>query len=412
MKEPQNNGYFPLSEYEDRIARLRKEMEAEGMDAVLLSTEPNVVYCTGLQDGYWVCTMHDDVQLALVAADSDKEPILFLPDSLEQTAWTSCVSDVRVWSQFTGGKTKGSVATVADGFTDLGLSKARVGLEIGPHDRPGMSLPFFKELQAALPAVTWVDSTDVMKQVRKVKSAREIEKIKTACNITCRAFGAGMDAIREGMSEKELAHIIVLEMARLSPDVCVNRPWVVFVHSDARGPSAYDGIPSDYRFKRGDTVYVDGGFIYQGYPTDIIRCAVIGKPTKDQERYYYASRDANMAALEHVRPGIRSRDLYNFWADTVCKLGFEESLKSQRDADWDFLGHGLGLSMHELPLLNSTCEERLVPGMVMAIEGNVFDTFPFRETKIALKNEEDVLVTDDGYEWLTPLSNDFWIVEK
>ncbi len=412
MKEPEHNDYFPLSEYEDRLARLRAEMVREGMDGILLSTEPNVVYCTGLLNGYWICTMHDDSQLALISADPDDEPILLLPDNLEQTARTSCVSDIRTWSQFTGGKGKGSIATVADGFADRQLTKARVGLEIGPHDRPGMSLPFLKELQDALPGVQWLDSTEVMKQVRKVKSPREIDKLRVACEITCQAFEVGMDAIKEGMSEKQLGHIIAQQIARLSPDACVNHPWVIFVHASGRGPAAYDGIPSNYRFKKGDSVYLDGGLVYQGYGADMIRCAVIGKPSRDQERYYYASRDANMAAVRHVRPGMKVKELYECWANTVCELGFEDSLRNQQEADWDFLGHGLGLTIHELPLLNSTGEEVLEPGMVMAIEGNVFDKFPFRETTISLKNEEDVLVTEDGYEWLTPLPNDLWIVEK
>jgi Xaa-Pro aminopeptidase len=233
--------------------------------------------------------------------------------------------------------------------------------------------------------------------------------MREGCRISCEAIGAGMDSIKEGMSERELAHIIAQEMSRLSPDVTVNHPWILMIHSDGRGPSAYDGIPSSYRFKQGDTVYVDSGFVNRGYPTDMIRCAVIGKPTKDQERYYYASRDANMAAIEYVKPGMLARDLYAYWAETVCKLGFEESLRSQQEADWDFLGHGLGLAAHELPLLNSTSEEPIVAGMIMAIEGNVFDKFPFKETKIALKNEDDVLVTKDGSEWLTSLSNDLWI---
>lgn len=409
MREPQNNDYFPLSEYEDRVARLQTLMQEHGFDAVLQSTEPNVVYCTGLQDGYWVCTMHDDCQLALIPADSGKEPVLLLPDSLEQTAWTSCSSDIRVWSQFTAGKTRSSVETVADAFVSQGVDKGKVGLEIGEHDRPGMSLPYFQKLQATLPGVSFEDSTPVMKQVRKVKSPREIDTMREGCRISCEAIGAGMDSIKEGMSERELAHIIAQEMSRLSPDVTVNHPWILMIHSDGRGPSAYDGIPSSYRFKQGDTVYVDSGFVNRGYPTDMIRCAVIGKPTKDQERYYYASRDANMAAIEYVKPGMLARDLYAYWAETVCKLGFEESLRSQQEADWDFLGHGLGLAAHELPLLNSTSEEPIVAGMIMAIEGNVFDKFPFKETKIALKNEDDVLVTKDGSEWLTSLSNDLWI---
>ncbi len=411
MKEPQYNDYFPLSEYEQRLSRLRVAMHEANVDAVLVSTEPNVVYCTGLLDGYWIATMHDDSQLALVTADPDDEPILFVPDSLEQTAQTSCISDIRVWSQFTGGGAKGAVDTVADGFANLALTGARVGLEIGPHDRPGMSLPFLEKLQETLPEVQWIDSTEVMSQVRKIKSPREIAKFKTACEITCQAFAVGLDAIEEGMSEKELGHTIALEMARQSPDVCVNHPWVIFVHSSGRGPSAYDGIPTDYRFRTGDSVYIDGGFIYQGYGADMIRCAVIGKPSKDQERYYYGSRDANMATLEHVQPGITGAQLYDFWAETVCQLGFEDSLRSQQQADCDFLGHGIGLSIHEPPLLNSTCEEMLEPGMVMALEGNVFDKFPFRETTISLKNEENVLVTDEGYEWLTPLSNELVVAE-
>ena len=111
-------------------------------------------------------------------------------------------------------------------------------------------------------------------------------------------------------------------------------------------------------------------------------------------------------SIHYVRPGIKGKELCEFWADTVCDLGCEQSLRSQQAADWDSLGHGIGLSIHELPLLNSTCEEILVPGMIMAIEGNVFDKFRFRETTVSLKNEEDVLVTQDGYEWLTPLAND------
>ncbi len=408
MREPQNNDYFPLSEYQERIKRLRALMRGEGMQAVLVSAEPNVVYCTGSLNGYWVATMHDDAQIALISAEHD-EPILFIPDSLEQTAWTSCISDIRVWSQFTSGKGKGAVATIAEALAEYKLLEATVGLEIGPHDRPGLSLPFFEALKASVPKVSWEDSTNVMKQARQVKSVREIEKFRTACKITCDAFEAGLDSIKAGVSEKEIGHIIAMEMARMSPDACVIKPWIIFVHASGRGPCAFDGIPSDYRFQKGDSVYIDGGFIYQGYGADIIRCATIGSPSAEQERYYYASRDANMAALKSVRPGMRGKDLYEAWVQAAYDLGFRDSIENQRQADWDFLGHGLGLTVHELPLLSSTCDDEILPGMVMSLEGNVFDAFPFDKTQYALKNEENVLVTQQGHEWLSPLRNDMWI---
>lgn len=411
MKEPQFNHHFPLAEYEDRLARLQSELQKSGMDAALLTTEPNVAYTTGLLSGYWICTMHDDVQCAVIPADPDREAVLLVADHLEQTAWTSCIEQVRVWSQFTGGGGKGAVETMAAALRDLGLETGRIGVEIGPHERPGWSPPFFQALQASLPKVSWADNAPVLSRVRAIKSSREIDKARHACEISCQAFAAGMDAVRCGMSERELAQVMAAEMVRLCPDTCVNNPWIIFVHASGRGPCAFDGIPSDYRFQKGDTVYVDGGLIYHGYHSDMIRCAVIGTPSPEQERYYYASRDANMAAIHAARPGISAADLFQHWVDAAIALGFADSIRKQQEADWDFLGHGIGLTTHELPLLNSRAQEILEPGMMMAIEGNLFDAFPFSKTRYALKNEENILITETGSEWLTPLPNDLTVAD-
>jgi Xaa-Pro aminopeptidase len=350
--------------------------------------------------------------LVLITADPSHEPVLLVPDHLVQTAWTSCISDVRCWSQFTGGQSKGSIATVADTFADLQIAKGRVGLEIGPDDRPGMSFPFFEELKVALPGVQWADSTPVLKRLTAIKSKLEIEKFRTACSITCQALKVGLDGLKQGMSEKELAQLIALEMARLSPDVAVGRPWFIFVHASGRARTAFDGIPTSYRFQQGDEIYIDLGFKYQGYGADIIRCATIGPPSRETERYYNAGRDANMAAVRYLKPGIKSKELFEHWAEQVSRLGFQHSLQTFKEHDFDFLGHGIGLSTHELPLLNSRCEDLLEAGMTVAIEGNVFDQMPFTKTRHALKNEENVLVTETGSEWLTPLPNDLYVIER
>ena len=412
MKEPQNNDYFPLAEYQARINRARQAMMANGMDAILVSTESYVTYFSGLLDGYWICTMHDDVQLVLITADPSHEPVLLILEHLLQAADTSCISDVRCSSQCSSDKSKRPIAIIADAFADLKIAKGKVGLEIGPHERPGMSFPFFEELKAALPGVQWVDGSPLLNQLLKVKSPLEIEKSRTACQISCQALKVGLDAMKTGMSEKELGQIIALEMARLSPDVCVNRPWFLFIYATGRGPTAFDGVATSYRFRKGDAVYIDIGFRYQGYGADMIRCAVFGPPSKERERRYYAARDANMAALRYVKPGIKGKDLHAFWAEQVRRLGFGQSLEVLKENNFDFLGHGIGLSIHELPILNSTCEDVLEPGMIMAIEGDVFDQLPFAKTLHALKNEEDVLVTATGSEWLTPLPNDLYVIEK
>jgi Xaa-Pro aminopeptidase len=411
MKKPENNDYFPLSEYETRLARLRGQMKTDGLDALLLTTEPNVVYTTGFLNGYWVCKNHDDVQIVLITADVDHDPILLLPCNLEHAARTSCISDIRMWSQFDALKGGGAVATVVDAIRGCGLAKARIGMEIGPHDRPGMSLPFLRSLQDSLPGVEWVDGGGVMGRVRAIKSKLEIEKIRKACQITCRAVQVGMDSIREGMSEKELGQIIALEMAKQSPDVCTIHPWFLMIHSTGRGPSAYDGMPTTYRFRKGDYVYVDTGFNFHGYNADMIRCASIGAPSPETERYYKANRDANMAAIEFMRPGVTCKEVYEFFAEKVREKGFAKQIEQQHEANWKFLGHSWGLSLHEMPYLDGVTEDVLQPGMVFSIEGNIFDKMPMSLTTQVLKNEENIVITKDGHEWLTPLSNDLWIAK-
>lgn len=411
MKQPENNDYFPLAEYKTRLARLRKEMQTSGLEAILLTTEPNIVYTTGLLSGYWICKSHDDAQLVLIPSSADHDPILLLPCHMEQTARTSCISDVRLWSHLDASKSKGAVATVVDVIRECGLGKARIGMETGPHDHLGISLPFLRSMQDSLPGAEWVDGSAVMGRIRAVKSDLEIEKARTACRITCQALQAGMDSIREGMSEKELGQIIALEMARQSPDVCTIHPWFLFIHSTGRGASAYDGVPTTCRFRKGDQIYVDAGFNFHGYNADMIRCASIGAPSRETERYYCANRDANMAVIEFMRPGVTCKEVYEFFAQKVRELGFAKQIEQQHQVNWKVLGHSWGLSVHEMPYLDGVTEDVLQPGMIFSIEGNIFDKMPMPLTTQVLKNEENVVITKDGCELLTPLSNDLWIVE-
>lgn len=412
MRQPPHNDHFPLAEFETRLARIRAEMGAAGMHALLLSTEANVRYFTGLLSGYWGITLHDDVQLALISRDPEVEPVLLLPDHLQATAETTgCVTEFRLWSQFSGGRSKQPVDVVADTFRDLKLARGRVGIETGRDDRPGMSIPFLQAMQSRLPGVEWVDCAAALARLRMVKSALETQKIRAAVDITVQAFKAGMDALREGMSEKELAQILALEMARLSPDVCVSNPWILFVTTDGRSPTAYDGVPTSYRFQPGDCIQLDGGFIFQGYGADLCRTLAIGDPGREKRRYYDAALEANLDTMRQIRPGLQARELYDFWEERVCALGFERSIKLQRQADIDFLGHGIGLTTHELPVLDSTTETVLVPGMALAIEGDIVDDLPYPRRQISVIDEEDVLVTETGYEWLSSdLPNELHIV--
>lgn len=406
MRHPQFNDHFPMEEYENRIRRIQEEMPKYGLDGVILSTQQNVDYTSGLLHQTWMPNFGESKQVVIISAEKGTEPILIMPDAIYGCMNTTAISDIRLFSTLTA---ICSVEDIVKGVHDLGLENGRIGIEISPTERMGFTLPLYEEIRTALQHVTFTDCTDFMYQVRMVKSPREIEKIRFASKVTCAAVLKAMDELHEGMSEAELAHIVALEMARVSGEAFTNRPWFVFVYADGRSPVAWDQLPSGYRFKKGDCIYVDTGYIYHGYGADMIRVASIGEPEPEKAKYYYAARDANMALISWLRPGITGDEVTKYHMDLLRKAGFARNVEIQERYNYIFEGHGIGLGIHEPPTLALGDTTVLKPGMTLSIEGNLFDDLPCSKAKIALKNEENVLITETGCELLSNIPNDIFV---
>ena len=411
MREPEFN-HFDLDEYRRRRAAAAARMQAAGLDALLVTTESNVRYLAGLLNQYWVANMHDDMQIALIPADDRIEPVLFLADHLAGgTGKTSWIDDVRVWSQFGTGKSSSPIQILVDTLVEKGLTSGRIGMEIGPGSVINMPLPRYAELRERLPRAELVDGGAVLAAVRARKSAAEIAYIREACRITCIAFDVGLRELRAGMSERELSHIIAEEALSHTDEGGLAGQWTIFVHGGRGRLNWFDGIPGEYRFQAGDPVFLDGGVTYRSYCSDFIRIGSIGPLDPAHQRLFDANRLANMEAIKHVGPGVRIGDLSRIAFDVWRDCGCAKELDEQLDADYDFLGHGLGLGIHEPPLLWSGNDAELEEGMVLALEGMLVDQMPLDRSRIALGIEENVLVTPDGHEVLTPLDNRVRVAE-
>lgn len=409
MREPEYSD-FPLDEYLSRITRLRQALQQASIDALLVSKKENMCYFSGLLHGYyWITSWDEETQFALLPASVDKQCSLLISDGLEQATRTSWIDDVRLWNMYQPGTTQTPLTTLVAAIKDKGLHKARIAFEIGANDRPAVSIKLYEELREALPDVEFVPSYDLVSEIRSVKSNREVECVRRACQITCAGIQAGLSQLHEGMTEKELAHIICSAMMAENPEGNTAHPWSIFVHASGRSPVWFDGCPTDYRFKPGDTVYIDGGALYKGYWSDMIRCASIGTPTEDRLRFYEASRQGNEACMAMIRPGLKCSDLWACFADSCEQMGFGEEIKESLARNYSLLGHGIGLSVHEQPYLHAKSEGRLQENMTVAIEAFVPDHLPWSATRIALKSEDNVRVTSDGCELLTPLARDLWI---
>ena len=201
---------FPAEEYEQRLAVVRQAMKLNRLDALLVTTEINLRYLAGLVNCYWLVTMGDDLQAALIPADESHGSVLFGPDHIcHGAAGGSWIRDKRAWPQFSTGTVPAPVKTITDTVVEKDLDGARVGIEIGPNARLGMPPAYFDQLRHALPQCHFADCEAMLSRVRSIKSPSEIACIRRACEITCEGMMAGINAVAQGVSEMEIGPRIV-----------------------------------------------------------------------------------------------------------------------------------------------------------------------------------------------------------
>ena len=149
---------------------------------------------------------------------------------------------------------------------------------------------------------------------------------------------------------------------------------------------------------------MDIGYCYKGYWGDMFRTCTIGEPPEVVDRFFHGNRQANLAGIDVIRPGIEAGEVARTVVDEWKSLGFEQQVHEQLvEHDYDFIGHGGGLSLHDQPVLNTPQKQELVPGMYLMMEGMLTDKMPFGEAKACLGIEEGVLVTKTGHDVLTEM---------
>jgi Xaa-Pro dipeptidase len=387
---------FPRAEYEQRHRKLQEEMAQRSLDAVLVTGKENVIYLAGLETVGWD-SKHRPLGL-IVPVDGD--PVLVIPESLAYVAEaTSWVGDVRLWGGFKrDGIPSDPVAAIAAAITDLGLADRRLGLELGYGTRMAMSQADYLQLASLLDRAELVDNSEAIWALRMIKSQPEIDVMREVCEHTCEAFRVGFEAMRGGMTERELAGIIFAEMASRTNF----RPGFLGIRSGKLKYSMMNVPPFDKPLEPGDLVVVDGGAIVKDYWSDMMRMASIGEPTPEQRRFFEIDLAAQRAGMEAVKPGASVREPCQAALDVIRDAGLGEHAPSL-----ERVGHGLGLEVHEPPSLALHGTALIEPGMILTIEPIFSDLPNFSIGNFAM--EQILLVTENGTELLTPFTDELWI---
>ena len=382
---------FALEEYARRAEQVREELERQGMDAVVLTHEPNVRWLAGYHN-LLTLRMKWMTVAVLFPREAENGSVLMCATDATGTG-VACVDEVRFWDEKSKPPFSGSaspVGVLAWEIRKRGLETKRIGMELGEGMRVDLSHNDFAALRQALPKMDLVDFAPSLWRLRSIKSHLEVEKLAQAADITLEGYRKGFRLLREGMTEKELAAIICsrwLELGAQAIGFCG-------IVSTPRGVRYAHVGPSDLPIRRGQIVNVDGGCLVNGYWADVFRMVCIGEPTSQEERsVVQCIIEAKQEAIAATRPGVPCGDVYDAAARVFRHAGYGYLLGDTS------IGHGLGLDMHELPTLSQGSDVKLEQNMVLCVEPWTLD---YCDWSMGRNFEDTVRVTGSGTELLTP----------
>ena len=369
---------FPSAEYRRRVAALQARMAAGDLDALLLTTPPDVFYMTGFLTRFW----ESPARPWFVVVPATGDPIAIIPAIGAELMARGWITDIRCWDA--PDPVDDGMSLLTEALGELVPERGRVGLPMGLETHLRMPLADYARVRHALAPRAFVDATDVIQRVREIKSEAEIGKIRATCAIADRAFtrmpeiarpGRGLDAVFRGFQAALLEE---------------GADWVSYLAGGA-GPGGYGDVisPADDRpLEAGDVLMLDTGAVRQGYFCDFDRNFAIGPASDAVRRAYGALHAATDAALAALRPGLRACDLYRVMREALVAQGATPG--------GGRLGHGLGLSLTEWPSITAQDTTELRTGMVLTLEPGVV-VAPGR----IMVHEENLVLREDSAELLS-----------
>ena len=351
-----------------RIARLQAKFDQLKIDAFLVASDSNLQYLTAMPDlagaGY-LLVLHDTVYL--------------ITDSRYQTAFADQYDDQHLII------TRDYLAAVCDV-----IAQTQTGVMGFEDDLPYQAYSYLDENLTsdlvALPAV--VD------QLRETKSAAEIDALRATAQLADAGFEYVTSLVRPGMREIDVSNLLDAFMRSRGAS---GPSFTTIVLGGARAALPH-GTASQARLTAGQLVTLDFGYFLNGYTSDMTRTFALGEPDAKLKKAYQVVQSAQQAVIDQVRPGAIGADLDQIGRDLITAAGYGEAFNHG-------MGHGIGLAIHEAPLISKRSPEMLVADSVVTVEPGVY--FPDLG---GMRIEDDILVTATGHERLTQATRNLLIL--
>ena len=324
-----------------RIELLKNEMIKSNIDGYLISNINNVFYFTGFMD-------ISDATLSLIIP-LDGEPTLLVPPLSYAAAKdnaSNCLVDV--------------ISNEEEKIVDKLINNIKLN-NLQNIEFDTLPIPMYMDLIKKLNEVKMTPNRKPIWNLRRIKDEQEISFLRKASLITDIGVEAGIQAIKAGVKEYEIAAEAEYAM-RLHGSEGIAFDTIV-----ASGPrSAYPhGVCTNRVINKGDFVILDLGAISSGYRSDITRTVVVGTPTQKQNKMLELVSRAHRKALECIHENIIAHEVDANAREILKSGGYGEEFIHG-------LGHGVGLDIHEPPTLSSRSEDILKEGNVVTVEPGIY----------------------------------------
>ena len=355
-----------------RLDRLRAAFDEQEIDALIVTTLPNVRYLTGFTGSAAVLVVTRN--LSVLTTDGR-----YRTQSAEQLE-AAGAPEVEI-SIGTGAQQRDAARAALEG-----ANAARIGLEAGNITWSGQ-----RAWAEVLSGDKLVPTANAVEALRERKDAAELARMERAAAIADAALFEVLPLMSQGVTEEHFALELDTAMRRGGAEGTAFETIVAAGENSAK-PHHH---PGSRRINGGDPVVVDFGAMFEGYRSDMTRTfCVDAEPEGELARIFNVVQESQAAGAAAVRPGISAKDVDDICRQIIADAGWAERFEHGT-------GHGVGLDIHEAPTVSQLGTAILAPGFVVTVEPGVY--VPGHG---GVRVEDTLVVTEDGARPLTNFTKD------
>ncbi|NEQ69262.1 MAG: aminopeptidase P family protein [Symploca sp. SIO2D2] len=395
------------------VERLKQQLDIHCLDVIIAATRENILYLTGFNpviktlnpyygQCYVVLTRDNPEQINVVHSIGEIDQLLdaltplgkvysygrFYREYLSATILTDEEKQLQKWS-IVEDAYKSPVEALGALLTALNAKGSNIG-----YDQNGFSDVALAELKYLLPKAKLIESSEILRFVRRVKTSYEIEQLTRSAQINEQAIAEVLNNLYEGIPETEISRLFEVALVKQGA-----YPSLTMVKIGRHAVGGQRRQKEDIKLAPGDLLWFDSDAWYQGFWSDIARVYAYREAPPAAKERYHALALGMKTAISEISPSMTGGDVFNLTMAAIHEAGFREYRRHH-------VGHGIGLEPYERPILAPSETEQIEAGMVISVETPFYE-FGFGalhiEDPVLIGNQDNNLLTNHSIESLIAL---------